>query len=41
MLEYLMGLTGIWPAFPASDVLGFSIILKILLRQYRKRNKSF
>jgi putative MATE family efflux protein len=41
LLEYLLGLTGIWLALPASDVLGFAVILAFLLREYRKRKNSF
>jgi Na+-driven multidrug efflux pump len=41
MLEYLLGLTGIWMALPASDVIGFTVILAFLLREYRKRKNTF
>ena len=41
LLEYLLGLTGIWLALPISDVLGFVVILAFLLREYRRRKNSF
>jgi Na+-driven multidrug efflux pump len=41
LLEHLLGLTGIWLALPVSDVFGFAVILAYMLREYRKRKKTF
>jgi putative MATE family efflux protein len=39
ILECLFGLTGIWLAWPVSDVLSFHVVLYFLLREHRKRQK--
>ncbi len=39
LLEFLFGLTGIWLALPASDVLSFHVVLYFLLREYTKRQR--
>ncbi len=41
LLEYLLGLTGIWLALPVSDILSFAVIFTFLLREYNKRKNSF
>ncbi|HSW39002.1 MAG TPA: MATE family efflux transporter, partial [Acidobacteriota bacterium] len=40
LLHYLFGLTGIWFALPASDVLSFFISLSFLYREYRRHQKG-
>jgi putative MATE family efflux protein len=40
LLEYLLGLTGIWMALPLSDVLSFALVLVFLLREYSRRKKA-
>ncbi|MGD9161414.1 MAG: MATE family efflux transporter [Desulfobacteraceae bacterium] len=37
ILDYLLGLTGIWLALPVSDILSFAVVLAFLLREYRRR----
>ena len=38
ILQYLLGLTGVWLTLPASDVLSFVIIFMFLYREYYRRN---
>jgi putative MATE family efflux protein len=36
LFSYLFGITGVWASLPTSDVLGFTISLLFILREYKK-----
>jgi len=40
LLQHLLGLTGVWLALPASDVLSFFITFLFLYREYSKRKQE-
>jgi putative MATE family efflux protein len=41
LLRHLFGLTGIWFALPASDVISFVVSTSFLYREYRRQQKEF
>jgi Na+-driven multidrug efflux pump len=40
LLNFLLGLNGVWLSMPASDVLSFAVTFSIIYREYRRQRKS-